>query len=451
MGINRRMFIAGAAVTLVVLDAHAADTPPPAPAPPTDGFRVVTARAALARIMPAPARETEILGFDGLCPGPLIRVRQGTEVKLRLVNALPEPTTLHVHCMRAPNAMCGAAPLAQAAIEPGASFDYRFTAQDSGLAFYHPLAGPNAAAQAARGLFGLLIVDEPDPPKVDRDIILALDAWTLDAAGQPAAGAVPLATANAKPLPETIVAPPGARVRLRLLNAAPSRLMVVSFAGFKPLIAAIDGQPCDAFEPLRQTIPVGPGARFDLFFDLPSEAAPPASVILRGEPGPDGRSVLDQTIAVFTLEGERGRPAPPIGEQPLVHNPALPPQIKLQEAKRLDLVVDGAGDMRTLNGLKTQGAPADKPLFSVKRGAPVSLGLVNKTGVVHAVYVHGHVMRLLHDLDDGWEPYWRDTVLVPSGKTKHVAFNADNPGKWMIQCIQCDGTLGSLAGWFEVS
>ena len=49
------------------------------------------------------------------------------------------------------------------------------------------------------------------------------------------------------------------------------------------------------------------------------------------------------------------------------------------------------------------------------------------------MHVHGHAMRLLHDLDDGWEPYWRDAVLVPEGKTKHAAFVADNPGKSAIQ------------------
>ena len=48
------------------------------------------------------------------------------------------------------------------------------------------------------------------------------------------------------------------------------------------------------------------------------------------------------------------------------------------------------------------------------------------------MHVHGHAMRLLHDLDDGWEPYWRNGVIVPAGKTKHVAFIADAPGKWAI-------------------
>ncbi len=81
------------------------------------------------------------------------------------------------------------------------------------------------------------------------------------------------------------------------------------------------------------------------------------------------------------------------------------------------------------------GAPGGfngKPLFSVKRGTPVSLGFLNKTLATLNMRVHGHVVRLLHDLDDGWEPYWRNAVIVAEGRTKHVAFVADNPGKWAI-------------------
>ncbi len=58
-------------------------------------------------------------------------------------------------------------------------------------------------------------------------------------------------------------------------------------------------------------------------------------------------------------------------------------------------------------------------------------------------------MRLLHDLDDGWEPYWRDSVLVAAGKTKHVAFIADNPGKWVIESLIPD--RHGLSTWFLVT
>jgi FtsP/CotA-like multicopper oxidase with cupredoxin domain len=59
-------------------------------------------------------------------------------------------------------------------------------------------------------------------------------------------------------------------------------------------------------------------------------------------------------------------------------------------------------------------------------------------------------MRLLHDLDDGWEPYWRNGVIVPAGKTKHVAFIANAPGKWAIHDDILEHEAAGLATWFAV-
>jgi len=54
-------------------------------------------------------------------------------------------------------------------------------------------------------------------------------------------------------------------------------------------------------------------------------------------------------------------------------------------------------------------------------------------------------------LDDGWKPFWVDTLPVESRATERIAFLADNPGKWAIdtQAIGRDGA--GLAGWFEVT
>jgi FtsP/CotA-like multicopper oxidase with cupredoxin domain len=234
-----------------------------------------------------------------------------------------------------------------------------------------------------------------------------------------------------------------------LANVANARFMFVSFEGFKPLIMAIDGQPCDPFEPVRRTIPVGPGARFDLMFDLPDSESDSAKIVLRGMNEPD------RDLILFKTQGTKRPARPPMASLPL--NPLLPAQIRLAEAKKVDIVVEG-GSARALPGAKTlwtlNGAPGgldSKPLFSVKRGTSVSLGFVNKTLVTQSIRVHGHVVRLLHDLDDGWEPYWRSAVIVAEGRTKHVAFVADNPGKWALHCDVIEHQISGLCGWFEVT
>ena len=39
---------------------------------------------------------------------------------------------------------------------------------------------------------------------------------------------------------------------------------------------------------------------------------------------------------------------------------------------------------------------------------------------------------LLDALDDGWKPFWLDTILCLPRQTTRVAFVADNPGKWLL-------------------
>ncbi len=91
-----------------------------------------------------------------------------------------------------------------------------------------------------------------------------------------------------------------------------------------------------------------------------------------------------------------------------------------------------------------------KPLAKVARGAPTVFAFANRTAVVQAMRLGGHVARLLHSMDDGWEPYWRDTILIQPGRTLHVAFIADNPGKWPIESAIPEHRAAGVGAWFEV-
>jgi FtsP/CotA-like multicopper oxidase with cupredoxin domain len=100
------------------------------------------------------------------------------------------------------------------------------------------------------------------------------------------------------------------------------------------------------------------------------------------------------------------------------------------------------------------GAAGDakgKPLFSVARGRPVVLALTNRTAWPQVLHVHGHAFRLLHPLDDGWEPYWLDTVQIPEGRTLRVSFRTENPGRWLISSGVIERFDAGLWGWFEVT
>lgn len=442
---SRRDFLAGVAASLVSLPARGA-----APA----GSKIIEARPGKAKIGNA---ETDILGFDGTAPGPVLRYRQGQDLDVRLVNRLDLPATIHWHGLRGENAMEGVAPLTQAAVAPGGSFDYRRRLPDPGLFCYRPSVYGKTPELMGRGLKGLLLVDEPDPLPADHDLLLVLDDWRLDDQGRPEGGFDGAAEArgqgrvgsllavNGKAAPATQEFPANARVRLRLANLANARIMILSFDGVQPFVVAIDSQPCEAFEPVRRSIPVAPGARFELIFDMPATEGAKARVILRG-PNDGGSDLF-----VATAKGARAEKRGLIYSLP--QNPALPPEIKLANARKVDLVIEpapaGAEPAWMINGAPGKGYEGP-PLLRVSRGAAVTLGYVNKSKVALAMHVHGHAMRLLHDLDDGWEPYWRNAVIVPAGKTKHVAFVAENSGKWAIHDDILEHEAGGLATWMQV-
>ncbi|MBY6239643.1 multicopper oxidase family protein [Methylosinus sp. Sm6] len=443
---SRRSFIGGVAATLVSLDARA-EAP---------GQRVLEARTGLLRLLPEPAAPTEIWGFGGWSPGPLLRLRQGQELAVELVNKVEKPLSLHWHGMRGDNAMDGVAPLVQAAVATGGALEYRRKATDAGLFCYRPSVFGATPELMARGLKGLLVVDEPEPLAADVDLVMALDDWRLDKDGRiegdfdahaAAAGAGrigPIVAVDGKPAPSVREFAPGARVRLRLANLANARIMFIAFDTAQPFVVAVDSQPCDAFEPVRRTIPVAPGARFEVMFDLPRTEGARAALILRSLAEPD------RELVTFVAKGPAAPARPPIVAAPL--NPLLPAEIRLEASKKLDLVLEppkAPGARWSINGAPSK-AYEGAALLKVKRGTPITFGFVNRAESAVVMHVHGHAVRLLHDLDDGWEPYWRNGVVVPPGKTKRIAFVADSPGKWAVHDDILEHEAAGLAAWFEV-
>ncbi len=487
MSLDRRLFLGGLAITVMPVRAEtrapATLATPPSPKDDggSDGFIRMEAGQGSIRLVPGSAAPTAVACYGGTVPGPLLRIKKGAELKVRLVNGLDQPTSLCWHGVRNLNAMDGVAGLTQKPVLPGEHFDYRFTPPDSGLFWYHPHVWPFSAAQIGRGLHGVLIVDEVDPPPTDHELLVVIDDWSLDDKSQikndfldleqaMRAGHVgPLITINTKPAPLTETMKPGSRLRLRLLSVMSARIMFVSFEGAHPMVQAIDGQPCEIFEPVRQTIPIGPGSRFDIMIDMPKEAGRAVTLVLRG-----GEGEADRPLVLFKTDGDAVAARGPIASLP--RNTALPEAIPLERALKMNLVIDGGikpaavpapggktsapvapvnvsldpKKLWTINGVASDGF-SGRPLFSVKRGTAVSLAFVNKSAFAQQIHLHGHAMRLLHDLDDGWEPYWRDAVLVAENHAKHVAFIADNPGKWVIESLVLDRQDTGLAAWFEVT
>ena len=448
---RRMVLVGGLAAALWRLGARARGD---APAPAAEGVFNFEAAPARLQLAPAPAEPAAAYAYAGAIPGPLIRLKQGEELRLKFANKLAEPTTLSFPGLRAANSAAGIAGLTQERLKPGASADIRFTPPDSGFNLYLPRAGSTDASQQGRGLFGPIIVDEAKAPDVDFDAAVVLSDWNVDASGRikddfadPAidrgsgrkCGVV---FANGAAAPFKLKARPGARVRLRLGSAATARLATVAIDGARTLIVAVDGQPSEPFEPLNNQFPMGPGARFELMFDMPRNLDMGVRIDLHGAGGDD---------RPFIAIAPEGEPVASRSEPPrLAANPRLPAEIALESARRCDFTISGGGSAPfAINGVPfADWAP--KPACVIPRGQPAVFAIVNKTAVVQAIRLWGHVARLLHSMDDGWEPYWRDTFLIQPGRTAHVAFVADNPGKWPLESAIPEHRAAGVGAWFQV-
>jgi FtsP/CotA-like multicopper oxidase with cupredoxin domain len=450
---TRRIVLGGGlAAALWPLGAWAqADTPALA----AEGMLNFEAAPARLQLGPSPAEPAAALAYSGVIPGPLIRLRQGEELKLRLSNKLAEPTTLSFPGLRAANSAAGIGGLTQERLKPGASAEIHAVPPDSGFNLYLPHAGFTDAGQQGRGLFGPIIVDEAKRPDVDLDAAVVLSDWNLDTSGRikddfadPAISRGSgrkgnVVFANSATAPLQLKTRPGARVRLRLASAATGRLATVAISGAKILIVAVDGQPSEPFEPLNNQFPMGPGARFELMFDVPRDPGAGVHLDLRGDAGAAGRPFIG-----IASEGEPmdARTEPPR----LAANPRLPAEIALESARRCDFTVSGGGSAPFVINGATFVDWAPKPAYVILRGQPAVFAVANKTAVVQTMRLWGHVARLLHSMDDGWEPYWRDTILIQPGRTVHVAFVADNPGKWPLESAIPEHRAAGVGTWFQV-
>ena len=437
--LSRRRFLAGAGAAFTCrslpLDAEEASNPTP------DGFQVLHARAGSVLREPGGV-VSPIWGYEGAVPGPLLRVKHGEEVRLRLINALPDPTAIHWHGVRVPSLAEGA--LGASQVAPGARFDYRFRPPDAGTFWYHAPRLDETPEQAARQrLYGALIVEEAAPVEVDREHVLVFDDWPIEPVDKPertAAAASSIESfqvlANGALVPDLAVRA-NERLRLRLVNAAKARTVALRLDRHIANVMAIDGQPSEPFQARDNRVTLGPGNTADLFVDATLEPGAAAPILLADARG-------ETPLARLVYDGAPpSRPAPLASPRPLPANP-LPARLDLTHAVRFDLPID-----ELAHG--TPAARRQPARFKVKRGRTVMLALVNRGEFACAAHVHGHAFRLLDRLDDGWKPFWLATVLVDARQIGRIAFLADNPGKWLIECVGIDHPRSITAAWFEVT
>lgn len=219
-------------------------------------------------------------GYNGSIPGPTIQVYPGDYVCIRVINHLPEATSIHWHGLDVPNVMDGVPDVEPSPrIEPGHYFDYHFSITNPpGTHMYH--SHVNVAKQDMLGLLGGFVILDPQESNINKDYLLLMQEWSLSGLekgekvepGQynlkPFAMDFNMFTINGKSFPSTtsMRVEYGDIVRLRLgaiqINHHPMHIH-----GHQFLVEKSDGNPiADNYRLLKNTILVASGETWDVLF-----------------------------------------------------------------------------------------------------------------------------------------------------------------------------------------
>ena len=173
--INRRRFLAGgaaAAGTAAIMPAWAQSLSKGiAPAIPTvSGSDIALTIGNVA--VRVDGKLGRAVGINGTVPGPLVRLRQGEKVRLRVTNSLDVDSSIHWHGVLVPFAMDGVPGVSFPGIKPRSTFDYEFPIIQSGTYWYHSHSG----YQEQDGLYGPIVIDPAgaDPVAYDREHVIVL-------------------------------------------------------------------------------------------------------------------------------------------------------------------------------------------------------------------------------------------------------------------------------------
>ncbi|MEA2951684.1 MAG: hypothetical protein QOJ96_1204 [Alphaproteobacteria bacterium] len=374
-------------------------------------------------------------------PETALRFRRGDQLQVTLRTDLPVPVVLDWHGV---DGVPAAEPLtARSPLASGAEDAFLLPLRHAGtfLCDLRLLGDGLARPSPARAL----VVGENQPVIVDRDEVVLIEDWRLRADGSAIAPGIdpkdtaPFFTVNGRASLD-LATRANERLRLRFINACQRTVIAIKIEEHDVRVMAIDSQPSEPFLARNGQLVLAPGTRVDAFLDATRPPGSTSSVLLHDGTGPRPIARL-----VYSSDAPiRDAPLPAAAGLP---SNGLPAQLDLKNALRTDLTL---GVAQTGWLPPASFAPASAPAFRAKPGRTVVLALTNRAEIPTVFHLHGHHFRLLDRLDDGWKPFWLDTLAIEAGQTQRIAFAAETAGRWLIESMATDWAAPRLVRWYSV-
>jgi FtsP/CotA-like multicopper oxidase with cupredoxin domain len=354
--------------------------------------------------------------------------------------------------------------LVQPYVYQGDHFDYAFTPPDAGTFWYHPHC--NTLIQMGHGLTGVIVVENPNDPAFDAEVVINLRDWRLgddgqfieqfrprDAAKTGTFGTV--RTANWLDQPQ-FDAPAGGLVRLRAAITDVTRIYAFRVDGAEAEVIALDGNPVpQRFAP--DALLLGPGQRLELAIRMPDQEG--AVVSLR-----DVRGTKPKVLATVRSVGKSlKRDIRDLA--PLEPNPVA--EADLASAKHIALALSATAEnvpadgicgslgysFWAINKVPWPGDTPDPtaPLAELKLGQSYVIDMENLTPHSHPIHLHGMSFKVLSSSKREVQPFVSDTYLIQPDEKVQLGFVADNQGDWLLHCHIIEHQKTGMTSYFRVA
>ncbi len=426
-----------------------------------------------------PGGPTELLTYNGRSPGPLLEVKAGDRVRLRLRNGLNQPTNLHFHGLHIPPS--GTADNVFLTVKPGDSFTYDFTlAKDhpAGLFYVHPHQHGLSADQVFGGLGGALVVRGdldriPEVAAANETVLVLKDYASASDQNEASLGMGrmlgregPLLTVNGELNPGLSIAS-GGLLRLRLLNASNARIYRLALEGHRLVRIATDGGAIGTPEPLEELL-LAPGERADVL--VQGNQAPGSYRLLNlpyqrsSHMGMAAAEEDPRTLATLSYSGAvTPLPLPTT----LLPVPALPEpertrQFVLAHAMGMGgmkhamgamggggMAMGGMGMGFQING---QSFEPDRINTRVRLDSTEDWLIVNDDVMDHPFHLHINPFQVISRAGrPESQRRWKDTVLVKAGEDVRIRVTfRDFPGLTVYHCHNLDHEDLGLMGVLQI-